>query len=216
MSNDLRRKSLLWAEFLLIFGGLPLLIMLLKHRGLMIALLWLGALVVWAVLRFSYKRLHASEWNWAGFREGIKPVLMRFAILGPLIAVATWLVMPGDFLSFPRERPETWWRVMLLYPLLSVWPQEIIYRSFIYHRYQPLWGAQRGYIWASAGAFGFAHILLYNPVAVIMTALGGYLFAKDFARHKSLGLACLEHALYGCLAFTVGLGKFFYTGQAWN
>lgn len=216
MSHDLRRKSLLWAECLLVFGGFPLLIMLLKHRGLMIAMLWLGALIVWAVLRVGYKRLHAAEWNWPGFRAGIKPVLMRFALLGPLIALATWLVMPDDFLSFPRERPEMWWRVMLFYPLLSVWPQEIIYRSFMYHRYQPIWGTQRGYVWASAGAFGFAHVLLYNPVAVIMTAMGGYLFAKDFARHKSLGLACFEHALYGCCAFTVGLGKFFYTGAAWN
>lgn len=216
MGKYLNSRYFLWAEFLLIFGGFPLLILTLQNRALMIGTLWLGALAVWAVLRFNYKRRHAGEWNWPGFHAGLRPVLIRFAVLGPAIALLTWLLIPDEFLSFPRERPEIWWRVMLLYPLLSVWPQEIIYRSFIYHRYQSLWGTRHGYIAASASAFGFLHIIMLNPVALIMTALGGYLFAKDFARHKSLALACLEHAIYGCLAFTVGLGKFFYTGAAWS
>jgi hypothetical protein len=69
---------------------------------------------------------------------------------------------------------------------------------------------------AKSASVLFAHVLLMNPVAVIMTALGGYLFAKDYARHQSLALACLEHALYGCWVFTLGLGIFFYTGAAWK
>lgn len=206
----------LGVEFLLFFGGLPLLIMTLQHRGLMIGLLWGGALALWLLLRSRYERTHAGEWNWEGFRAGLKPVLLRFAILAPLIGLITWWFLPEQFMSFPRERFDMWWKVMLLYPLLSVWPQEIIFRSFLYYRYQPLWGSQKGYVLASAGAFGFAHVLLMNPVAVIMTALGGYLFAKDYARHQSLALACLEHALYGCWVFTLGLGIFFYTGAAWK
>lgn len=209
-------KHALWVEFLLIFGGLPLLIMTLQHRGLMIGLLWLGALLVWLLLRTRYERTHAGEWNWPGFHAGLKPVLLRFLLLGPAIGLLTWIFLPEHFMSFPRERFDMWWKVMLLYPLLSVWPQEIIFRSFLYYRYEPLWGNRHGYVLASAAAFGFAHILLMNPVAVIMTALGGYLFARDYAQHKSLALACLEHALYGCWAFTLGLGIFFYTGAAWK
>ena len=209
-------KYILWAEFLLVFGGFPLLILAMKNRGLMIATLWVGALIVWGVLKWGYKRAHAAEWNWTGLHAGLKHVLFRFAILAPLIALLTWFFIPESFLSLPRERPELWVRIMFLYPLLSVWPQEIIYRSFIYHRYGPLWGNARGYIAASTLSFGFMHVMFLNPVAVIMTALGGFLFASDFARHKSLGLACCEHALYGCLIFTVGLGRFFYSGAAWT
>lgn len=216
LSKTPTSKFILWAEFLLVFGGIPLLILSLKHRGLMIATLWVGALIVWSFLKWGYKRYHAEEWNWPGFKAGIKPVLLRFAILAPIIAALTWLIIPESFLSIPRERPDLWLRIMLLYPLLSVWPQEIIYRTFIYHRYAPLWGQARGYIAASTISFGFMHIMFLNPVAVIMTALGGFLFASDFTKHKSLGLACLEHALYGCLIFTVGLGRFFYSGAAWG
>lgn len=209
-------KHALWVEFLLIFSGLPLLIMTLQNRALMIGLLWLGAIGVWALLRRRYTRTHAGEWNWQGFRDGIKNVLLRFLLLAPAIGVLTWLVLPEHFMSFPKERFHLWWKVMLLYPLLSVWPQELIFRSFLYYRYQPLWGAKRGYIAASAVAFGFAHVLLMNPVAVVMSGLGGYLFAKDYAHHRSLALACFEHALYGCWVFTLGLGIFFYTGAAWQ
>jgi hypothetical protein len=49
-----------------------------------------------------------------------------------------------------------------------------------------------------------------------MTTAGGLLFARDYARHRSLSLTCLEHSLYGCLIFTIGLGRFFYTGAAWK
>jgi membrane protease YdiL (CAAX protease family) len=69
---------------------------------------------------------------------------------------------------------------------------------------------------ASAFAFGYAHIIFLNWIAVAMTTFGGFLFARDYTRHRSLSLVCLEHALYGCLIFTVGLGRFFYSGAAWH
>jgi hypothetical protein len=206
----------LWTEVLLLFAGVPLFILAIKDRGLMILTLWLGALLVWLMLRRYYVRAHADEWNWAGFRAGLKPVIYRFLALAPLITLATWLFVPDGFLSLPREKTQLWLQIMIFYPLLSVWPQEIIYRSFLYYRYNPLFPSKRAYIAASAITFSFMHIMFMNPVALIMTLAGGYLFASDFARHRSLGLACLEHALYGCLIFTVGLGQFFYSGAAWG
>lgn len=105
---------------------------------------------------------------------------------------------------------------MTLYPLLSVWPQEMLYRAFLFTRYGPVFRSRTGTVLASAMAFGFAHILFLNWIAIGMTLIGGFLFATDYARHRSLRLTCLEHSLYGCLIFTVGLGRFFYTGAAWH
>lgn len=34
------------------------------------------------------------------------------------------------------------------------------------------------------------------------------------ARLRSRRVICIEHSLYGCLIFAVGLGRFFYTGAA--
>ncbi|MBU0799867.1 MAG: CPBP family intramembrane metalloprotease, partial [Alphaproteobacteria bacterium] len=149
-------------------------------------------------------------------RAALRPILLRFIILAPLITLAAWLFVPDDFLSFPRRAPERWLMVMLLYPLLSVWPQEVIYRAFMHVRYAPLWGTGKGYIVASALAFGYMHIIFLNAPAVIMTAALGLILARDYARHRSLALVCVEHALYGCLIFTVGLGSFFYSGAAWG
>ena len=47
---------------------------------------------------------------------------------------------------------------------------------------------------------------------VVLTAIGGWFFATTYARTRSLWLASFEHALYGQLVFTVGLGQYFYGG----
>ena len=49
-------------------------------------------------------------------------------------------------------------------------------------------------------------------LAVALCVIGGWLFADTYSRTRSLWLASAEHALYGCLVFTVGLGRYFYGG----
>jgi membrane protease YdiL (CAAX protease family) len=99
---------------------------------------------------------------------------------------------------------------MLLYPLLSVYPQELLYRGFFFHRYAPLFGSGRGMLLASALSFGFVHIIFRNTLAVFLCVSGGLLFALTYNQSGSLLLACLEHALFGNFLFTIGLGQFFY------
>ncbi|WP_029605562.1 CPBP family glutamic-type intramembrane protease [Kozakia baliensis] len=196
-------------EFLLIFVGGPLAILFLRHAGVLFIALWLGAGVAWWATRKEQPMPHDK-------RRELRGVFQRFAILAPLITLAAWWAWPESFLSLPRHRPWFWLLIMLLYPLLSVWPQEMLYRAFLFTRYEPLFKRMPMLIAASATAFGFAHIIFLNWIAIFMTAIGGFLFARDYARHRSLQLTCLEHALYGCLIFTIGLGRFFYTGAAWH
>lgn len=211
-----RRNIFLLTEFILIFGGTPLLILYTRDRLFMIMALWVGALLIYLFLHHQRRNSPVEKLNWAGFRKGFIAILLRFAILAPAIAGLTWYVSPESFLSLPRERTDLWLKIMIFYPLLSVWPQELIYRSFIYHRYAPLFGTGRGYVAASTLMFGYMHILFLNWVAVFMTLIGGFLFSTDYRRNKSLALTCLEHSLYGCLVFTVGLGIYFYSGAAWD
>ncbi|WP_435641424.1 CPBP family intramembrane glutamic endopeptidase [Micavibrio aeruginosavorus] len=208
----LSSKYYLAFEFAALFGGMPLLVLAIKDRGLMLTLLWVGSILTYLYVREH----HGMDRNDSGLRAGLRPVLMRFALFAPIIAGMTWAFMPDQFLSLPLERSSLWVKIMVFYPLLSVWPQEMIYRTFLYNRYAPLFGRGRMFIAASALAFGFMHVLFLNWVALAMTMIGGYLFARDYAKHQSLWLACIEHALYGCLIFTVGLGIFFYSGAAWG
>lgn len=206
----------LWMEFVVLYVGLPLLILFFQQRSVMLAVLWLGALFIHRFLKRRYQVSHAEEWNWAGFRAGAGRVVLRFVILATVIAIAVRYFAPEVFLSFPRQQPELWLLVMVLYPVLSVWPQELIYRTFLFCRYYPLVGEARGFVVASALMFGFVHVIFLNWIAPAMTFIGGVLFAASYRKHKSLALSCFEHALYGCMIFTIGLGSYFFTGAAWQ
>lgn len=206
-----KARMMLGVEALLLLGVVPLLVLALRERGVMLAVLWLGAAGTgYYLYRGGWRPEHGEG------RPGLRAVVLRFAILAPVIFLVAWWCLPAEFLSLPAERTRLWLAIMLLYPLLSVLPQEIIYRAFIFERYAPLWGRAGGYIAASALAFGYMHILFLNVQAIVMTAILGFILARDYARHRSLGLVCVEHALYGCLIFTVGFGRFFYSGAAWG
>ena len=183
-------------------------ILLFRQRVLMLAVLWLGAAAIHLFLTKRQRVSHPEERNRAGFRAGARAVVLRFAILAALVAIAVSRFAPQVFLSFPRERPEFWLLVVMLYPVLSVWPQELIYRSFLFYRYRPIVGDALGYVVASALALGYAHPMFLNWIAPAMTCAGGALFATSYRKHRSLTLSCFEHARYGCMVFTVGLGNF--------
>lgn len=205
-----RRRLRLALECAAIYGAGPLAILGLRRGGMLFLILWLGALLAWVGTRGR------RDLPRPAVRRELRGIALRFTILAPLITLATWALWPNLFLGLPRQRPLFWALIMVLYPLLSVWPQEMLYRRLLFHRYRALFGGDRALILASAAAFGFAHVIFLNWIAIAMTAAGGLLFARDYARHRSLPLICLEHSLYGCLIFTVGLGRFFYTGAAWH
>ncbi|MGI9520775.1 MAG: CPBP family intramembrane glutamic endopeptidase [Hyphomicrobiaceae bacterium] len=140
-------------------------------------------------------------------------IMITFLAVGGAIAVATYYIFPQLFLSFPRYRPDVWLAVMLLYPVLSVIVQELVFRTFYFHRYGPLF---RGRMWLAIGvngaAFGFAHLIFGNAIAILGSGIIGCFLAYRYARCRSFWAVWLEHSLYGCLVFTVGLGGFFFTG----
>ena len=118
-----------------------------------------------------------------------------------------------SFFKLPRERPGVWLLIMLLYPWLSAYPQEVIFRGFFFRRYGVLFGHGFGMVLASALAFAFLHIIYGNFIALAMSFAGGCLFACNYRRFKSCLAVALEHTIYGCWIFSVGLGVFFYGGR---
>jgi membrane protease YdiL (CAAX protease family) len=103
---------------------------------------------------------------------------------------------------------------MVLYPALSVYPQELIFRSFLFHRYAPVFGEGVGLVAASAAAFGYVHIIFGSWFSVVASGIGGWIFATRYLRTQSLFTASAEHSVYGILVFTIGLGRYFYHGAA--
>lgn len=142
-------------------------------------------------------------------------MLALFTVLGTAITLFTYYQLPDLFLSFPRQRYERWVMVMTLYPLLSIVAQELAYRTFFFHRYGALFNGNLALACAvNAVLFGIGHIMLGNMIGVFGSAALGALLAYRYAQTKSFWAVWLEHTLYGNLIFTLGLGKYFYSGAA--
>lgn len=205
------RPSLI-IEFVLLFVLLPLGYRFSPVRVPVLPLLWLAAFYAWWQLyrdpHFDPSRL----WN-------ITPLSTHYvSILFTFVVAALWLwfgvhrFAPALELNFVRRQPAFWALVMVLYPVLSVYPQGLLYRAFFFHRYASLFHGQWMMILASAAAFAFMHIIFRNWIAVALTCAGGLLFAFRYDQTGSLAVSSFEHALYGCWLFTIGLGQYFYHG----
>lgn len=210
-----RRRAALVAELVGFFFLLPLSLVLLNQSGLevppMPALL-VVTLVSWAVLLFdpAFPRREWAGWN-APRREVVR-VLAQFAAGALFLFLLTAWLAPDDLFLLPRERPGLWLAVLVFYPLLSVYPQELVWRVFFVHRYRRLLRSSVLTVVLSAATFGFVHLLYGSWISVGLSTLGGLLFGATYLRTRSVLLASLEHTLYGCFIFTVGLHEYFYSG----
>lgn len=140
-------------------------------------------------------------------------ILLVFAFGAGVVATYVAQYHPQLFLEFPRNRPETYQRIMLLYPLMSVIAQELVYRTFFFHRYGLLFGpAWWLAILLNGILFGAGHIVIGTPLAIYGTMAAGVLFAWRYAMTRSFWAVFIEHTLWGWLVFTVGLGRYFFTG----
>lgn len=209
------RRLYLALELSTVFLIVPILLFLARHSFLrfIIPTLLLAAalclLVLWRDPTFDRTRL----WNSKHLGRHLRRTLLVFLPAAAAIALLVALSAPASLLQLPRERPRLWVQVLLFYPLLSVYPQEIIFRAFFFHRYSALFLRPRLEIVASAVAFGLAHLFFGNWIALLLSTCGGLLFAATYQRSNSTLAAFLEHSLWGDFVFTVGLGWYFYGGS---
>lgn len=214
LSNKMTKNQWLLLEYCSLFLLLPALLSVLKVGGVIYFIMWLvTSICIFASYRYhSYK--FGADWNIKALNnESLRVIFIRFFPLAAVLAIFTYINVPERFFGFPLERPQTWAMVMIWYPILSVLPQEFIYRSFFFARYKTIFSS-RWLVLVSSLSFGWVHIILQNWVAVIFCTIGGFIFATTYKNTKSLAAVTLEHSLYGCWIFTLGLGVYFYHGLA--
>ncbi|MGQ4616144.1 CPBP family glutamic-type intramembrane protease [Nocardia sp. R7R-8] len=212
MRIRLRRRVYLGAEYAtLFFGGATAYNALLRGRSPIPALLALAAGAA-VYLRRSSDFDRAALWRSETLRAQARSMATGAAASAVALTAAVAMVRREDLFDLPRRHPEIWLAVLVLYPVLSVYPQELIFRSFLFHRYAPVFGEGAGLVIASAAAFGFVHIVFGSWFSVVASGVGGWIFASRYLRTRSLFTASVEHSVYGILVFTVGLGRHFYHG----
>lgn len=209
----LGRPALAWraAELFGLYVALPLLVragVVPGPRLLVLAVVTAGA--AWALCRdgLDVRALWSGplRGEWAGLAA--RTALAAAAIL----LLARWLA-PDRILAMPRERPLTWLAGLALYPLLSAWPQELLYRLWFFRRYAPLFPGPGAMVAASGLAFALLHVVYPNLVAPLLSLPAGLVLAWRYHRTGAIGPVWAEHAAYGLLLFTLGLGGFFYDGR---
>jgi len=212
-------KKGLIVEFILLCLVVPGVIIANHWAMYMFVFLWSVSFYAYFVLRGHYKQSVKTIWNGSAVtKANLRPILIRWVLasIGMLIFIYFYdpQNMFGIFNYPPDFVPKLVFAIFFFYPIFSALPQELIFCSFFFRRYQPLFGQGKPTVVASAIVFAYAHLLYINPVAPTLSLLGGLIFASTYLKSKSLALVTIEHGLYGNSLFLTGLGYYFYSGNS--
>lgn len=205
-----RRGARLAVEFAGLYAGVPLVLALALPPSWMWPVLS-GATALAVVLLAA-----TPGFRWVELARGWRG--LDWAHVGRIglgvaaaCAALVWALIPGQALTLPRYAPGLWLTIMLLYPLLSALPQELLFRPLFFRRYGGLFATPRIALLANAVVFTLAHLMFWNWVALAMTFAGSLIFAHGY-RRGGFAMAVVLHSVCGCIVFTSGLGRFFYHG----
>lgn len=193
-------------EFFLLFVLIPISMALsfLIWIKLAIGLLGFGY-VIFVLLKIDKNKFSISKnINWNVFWKQTLIKLIGIIIITTLFV---WFTNKEELFNVLLNKPKLWIFILFIYSLFSVYPQEIIYRTFFFQRYSMIFKNQKLMIFINAIVFSLAHIFFRNTLVMILTFLGGLLFAITFIKTRSTLLVTIEHAIYGSWLFTVGMGS---------
>lgn len=203
------RKILIWAEFIILFLGIPLLLVSGKIRHPSSILLPLVAgLIIYFYLQKDFRfrefiRLQIPRKTWIS--QGIIVLL-----IGIVLTVGVWIFEPENLFNLPRGNWRIWIAMFFFYPIFSAYMQEVIYRLFLFKRYQVIFKSKIALILASAITFSYAHIVYFSVLSIVLTFLAGVYLAYVYHQTRSVLFVSILHGALGFFIFTVGLGQHFW------
>ena len=175
------------------------------HKAIPLFLVFL----IYLFILISDKKFNKKIFGFNSFRDW-GSIIIRITVFFVLAVIAVLIFMPENLFIIPRQNPLLFVLIFIFYPVWSAYPQELIYRAYYYHRFSSVFKNERLSIIINALLFSLSHIIFNNWIAVILTFFGSLLLSYIYKKSKSLMVVFIEHALYGNIIFTVGLGKYFY------
>lgn len=206
----LSRGARLRAEFAVLYVALPVAFAWFAPPSA----IWASMAVMLAVSAALLSCTPGFRWRilWRGRNNLLAPTLAFSLLLAPVAVMLPLLLRPEAMFWLPRYQPGLWLAILLLYPLISAFPQELAYRALFFERYGSLFSGRNTALLANGFVFGLAHLFLWNLPAVLLSAAGGVAFAWAYRERGSFLLAWLLHALAGGALFTTGAGAYLYHG----
>ena len=200
MANPIKKL-----EFFFIFIILPSAIFFLDSSIIVFLTLYLvftlSIVILYFDKSFSFNSLRKKvDWKF----------IIIFSLIFFSLSFFYVILVDKDLLFiFPKTNFELWLLVILIYPFLSVIPQEIVYRVFFFQRYFP---NERSFYFLTLLnmiVFSYGHIVFNNVHAILITAIVSPIFTYAYLK-KSFFTCIVLHALGGQIIFTLGLGKYFF------
>lgn len=192
-------------EFFILFIVLPIVFVMQFPIGIKMLIGGIGFLyIIYVLLKIEKNRFKvAPNINWPLFwkRSGITLILIAI-----ITTIFVWITDNEVLFNVLLNKPKLWILILFVYSFFSVYPQELIYRTFFFQRYHVFFKSSNLLIFINAIVFSFGHIFFRNSLVLVLTFLGGLLFAVSFNKTRSTLLVSIEHAIYGCWLFTVGMG----------
>jgi membrane protease YdiL (CAAX protease family) len=201
----LQRKTYKLLEAVLIFIVIPFSFLYDYSVWVKIGIAIFGFIyIVWMLLRVEKQKFALSKSiRWNAFWQLL---LKRSALIIVFTLGYMFLVAPEGLFSVILNKPILWIIIVIIYSLTSVYPQELIYRTFFDIRYRKYFKNRWLFIFINALVFSFAHIIFWNTLVLVLTFIGGLFFAITYEKTKSTVLVSIEHAIYGSWLFTIGMG----------
>lgn len=160
--------------------------------------------VIYVLLRVENNKFKLREHiNWTQFWQR---TLIKLIVIIAITTLYMFVVDINMLFIVVKTKPSLWLMILFIYSFFSVYPQELIYRTFFFQRYESLFRSNLVFILVNAAVFSLAHIFFKSTLVMFLTFTGGILFALTFKKTKSTLLVSIEHAIYGCWLFTVGMG----------
>ena len=200
------KRAYLIGELTFLFVIIPILLILEISVFIKVGMVLMGIIyVIWTCIKnqlISRRSLYTfpSIPYW-------KFIILRFTILIIASTILMYFLNNENLFAVVRKNPVLWIGVSMFYSVVSVYPQEFLYRSFFFSRYGLLFKNAYLLIAINALVFSFAHIGFKNLLVLSLTLIGGLIFAITYFKTKSLIITSIEHALYGSWLFTLGMGE---------
>ncbi len=200
----------LWTEFLVLFFGVPLFLVLESNiiHPSSILLPVLVALIIYFRKQKNFRWrdlivLNISKNMWV-------QQLLAVVFTGLFLLAYVWVFEPENLFNLPRKNPVIWLAMLGFYPIFSAYGQEVVYRKFLFMHYSNIFQNKWVLILASALAFSFVHIVYISVLSLVFTFFAGIYLAWLYLKTKSVLLSAMVHGAMGFLVFTVGLGQHFW------
>lgn len=192
-------------ELISLFIALPILLML--DIGILYKVLTVVIGIIYCIWVSNHLKIVSKKHLLVvDFKDNILRIIITFVLISISSLCYMYAYYPDNLFIVAKRTPLLWVMILFVYTLFSALPQELLYRTYYFKRYSDIL-SPKYLIVINILIFPIAHLMFHNDLVLLVTLIGGALFTINYYRHQSTILISIEHALYGNILFTVGMGE---------